>query len=88
LCALSARAQRVRGELRLEVRDPHGTALSPSGELVSEANGVRRSFVGRRGATLRRIFHSEFTGWVCRRKDSRRGAIWLKFAPKCRYAWP
>jgi hypothetical protein len=44
-CALSARAQSVRGELRLEVGDPHGTALSPSGELVSEANGVRRSFV-------------------------------------------
>jgi hypothetical protein len=45
LCALSARAQRVRGELRLEVHDPHGTALSPSGELVSEANGFRRTFV-------------------------------------------
>jgi hypothetical protein len=45
LCAAAARAQRVRGELRLEVHDPHGTALSPSGELVSEANGFRRSFV-------------------------------------------
>jgi hypothetical protein len=45
LSALSARAQRVRGELRLEVRDPHGAALSPAGELVSEANGIRRSFV-------------------------------------------
>src|SRR4030088_285325 len=45
LSVLGARAQRVRGELRLEVRDPHGAALSPSGELVSEANGVRRSFV-------------------------------------------
>ncbi|HXN95405.1 MAG TPA: TonB-dependent receptor [Candidatus Acidoferrales bacterium] len=44
-CALNARAQRVRGELRLEVHDPHGTALSPSGELVSEANGFRRTFV-------------------------------------------
>jgi hypothetical protein len=45
LCGMSARAQRVRGELRLEVHDPHGTAVAPSGELVSEANGVRRSFV-------------------------------------------
>jgi len=44
-CALNARAQRVRGELRLEMHDPHGTALSPSGELVSEANGFRRTFV-------------------------------------------
>src|SRR5260370_38159511 len=54
LCGMSARAQRLRGELRLEVHDPHGTAVAPSGELVSEANGVRRSFVagagGRGGA--------------------------------------
>src|SRR6267378_4260620 len=45
LCDASARAQRVRGELRLEVHDPHGAAVSPAGELVSEANGVRRAFV-------------------------------------------
>jgi hypothetical protein len=45
LCALSARAQRVRGELHLEVHDPHGVAVAPSGELVSEANGFRRTFV-------------------------------------------
>src|SRR6266849_6711453 len=45
LGVLSARAQRARGELRLEVHDLHGTAVSPSGELVSEANGVHRSFV-------------------------------------------
>jgi outer membrane cobalamin receptor len=45
LCVLSARAQRVRGELRLEVHDPHGVAVAPSGELVSEANGFRRTFV-------------------------------------------
>jgi TonB dependent receptor len=44
LCGMSARAQRVRGELRLEVHDPHGTAVAPNGELVSEANGFRRSF--------------------------------------------
>ena len=45
LCALSARAQRVRGELRIEVHDPSGNAVSPNGELVSEANGIRRPFV-------------------------------------------
>jgi hypothetical protein len=44
-CAAAVQAQRVRGELRLEVHDPHGAPLSPSGELVSEANGFRRSFV-------------------------------------------
>jgi hypothetical protein len=45
LCAAGARAQRVRGELRLEVHDPSGNGVAPSGELVSEANGVRRNFV-------------------------------------------
>src|SRR5712671_1798824 len=45
LCGMSARAQRLRGELRLEVHDPHGAAVSPAGELISEANGIRRTFV-------------------------------------------
>jgi outer membrane cobalamin receptor len=45
LCAVSTRAQRVRGELRLEVHDAQGTAVSPAGELVSAANGFRRTFV-------------------------------------------
>src|SRR5216684_3187188 len=45
LCALSAEAQRVRGELLLEVHDPQGAAVAPAGELVSEANGFRRTFV-------------------------------------------
>src|SRR6267143_6728487 len=45
LCTVSARADRVRGELHLEVHDPQGTAVSPAGELVSEANGFRRTFV-------------------------------------------
>jgi outer membrane cobalamin receptor len=44
LCGMSARAQRARGELRLEVHDLHGTAVASSAELVSEANGFRRSF--------------------------------------------
>src|SRR6266481_267809 len=45
LCALNAWAQRVRGELRLEVHDPHGTPVPSPGELVSESNGFRRTFV-------------------------------------------
>lgn len=38
-----ARAQHVRGELRIEVRDSQGTAVAASAELVSEANQVRRT---------------------------------------------
>jgi hypothetical protein len=45
LAAVNARAQRVRGELRIEVRDTQGAALAPSGELASEANQFRRTFV-------------------------------------------
>jgi TonB-dependent Receptor Plug Domain len=44
LCAVSAEAQRVRGELRLEVHDPQDAAVAPSGELVSEANQFHRTF--------------------------------------------
>src|SRR5437660_2562292 len=44
LCALSAHAQRVRGELRVEVRDAQGAALATSGELASEANQLHRAF--------------------------------------------
>src|SRR3989442_528607 len=45
LCALSAEAQRMRGELHIEVHDPQGAAVAPSGELVSEVNQFRRAFV-------------------------------------------
>src|SRR5580765_817810 len=45
LGALGAEAQRVRGELHIEVHDPQGAAVAPSGELVSEANQFRRTFV-------------------------------------------
>jgi len=45
LCASSAEAQRVRGELHIEVHDPQGAAVAPSGELVSEANQFLRTFV-------------------------------------------
>src|SRR5882762_1952880 len=44
LCALDAKAQRARGELRLEVHDPQGAAAAPSGELVSEGNQFHRAF--------------------------------------------
>jgi len=40
----AAGAQRARGELRIEVRDPQGAALAPAAELVSDANQFRRSF--------------------------------------------
>src|SRR5215471_2716699 len=38
-------AQRERGEIRLEVRDPRGEAVAASVVLRSEANQVRRNFV-------------------------------------------
>src|SRR5256885_534953 len=60
LSAVGARAQRVRGELRLEVHDPHGTAVSPAGELVSEANGFRRTFVAGAGG---RFLSAELSFW-------------------------
>src|SRR5215470_11245374 len=44
ICSLRTPAQRVRGELRLEVRDAQGAALAPSGELSSEVNQFRRTF--------------------------------------------
>ena len=44
LGASSAHAQRVRGELRLEVHDAQGAAIAPTGELSSEANQFRRTF--------------------------------------------
>jgi hypothetical protein len=44
LCVVSAKAQRARGELRLEVHDPQGAAVAPSGELVSEVNQFHRAF--------------------------------------------
>ncbi|HLZ13567.1 MAG TPA: TonB-dependent receptor [Candidatus Acidoferrum sp.] len=46
-------AQRERGELRLEVRDPQGATAAGEGELVSELNDVRREFkVGGDGKTV------------------------------------
>jgi len=39
-----ARAQRVRGELHIEVHDPQGAVVAPAAELVSEANQLRRTF--------------------------------------------
>ncbi|HWZ98447.1 MAG TPA: TonB-dependent receptor [Candidatus Dormibacteraeota bacterium] len=44
LCPLSLRAQRERGELRLEVRDSQGAAVTGGGKLVSELNQVQREF--------------------------------------------
>jgi hypothetical protein len=44
LGAREATGQRARGALNLEVHDPQGATLAPSGELVSEANQIRRTF--------------------------------------------
>jgi hypothetical protein len=44
LLALPARAQRDRGELQIEVRDPQGATLGASGELVSEGNQFHLNF--------------------------------------------
>src|ERR1700753_2302747 len=47
---ISAHAQRVRGELHIEVRDAQGSALAPAAVLVSEANQFHLSFaVGKDG---------------------------------------
>jgi hypothetical protein len=42
---LTADAQRVRGELHIEVRDPQGATLAADAELSSEAIQFRRTFV-------------------------------------------
>ena len=42
--ALPAAAQRDRGELQIEVRDPQGATLSASGELISEGNQFHLTF--------------------------------------------
>jgi TonB-dependent Receptor Plug Domain len=39
-----ARAQRVRGELHVDVHDSQGAAVAATAELVSEANQVHRTF--------------------------------------------
>jgi len=44
-CSLSAYAQRARGELHIDAHDPQGAALASAGELVSQVNQFRRSFV-------------------------------------------
>ncbi len=44
VAVMSAHAQRVRGELRIEVQDPHGAAVAPAAELVSNANQLRVEF--------------------------------------------
>ncbi|PWU05239.1 MAG: hypothetical protein C5B51_15120 [Terriglobia bacterium] len=43
-CALPAAAQRQLGELRLQVADPTGAALTASVELVSQAVQFRKDF--------------------------------------------
>jgi len=42
--AESAFAQRERGELQIEVRDPQGQSVPASGELLSESNHLKKPF--------------------------------------------
>src|SRR5260370_28696302 len=44
ILAAPAIAQRGRGELQIEVRDPQGQSAAAAGELVSESNHVRKDF--------------------------------------------
>ena len=44
LAARATNAQRVRGELRIEVRDPQGAPVPTEAELVSDANQFHRIF--------------------------------------------
>src|SRR6202795_4056242 len=44
LAATSLHAQRVRGELRIEVHDSAGATVPPDPELLSEANQLHRTF--------------------------------------------
>lgn len=44
MLALSAHAQRARGELHIQALDPQGAVLSATAELVSEVNQFRRTF--------------------------------------------
>ncbi|HEX8880773.1 MAG TPA: carboxypeptidase-like regulatory domain-containing protein, partial [Candidatus Acidoferrum sp.] len=44
LTARAANAQRVRGELRIEVRDQQGAPVPTQAELVSEGNQFRQTF--------------------------------------------
>src|SRR5258707_9164846 len=39
-----AQAQRERGELQIEVRDPQGQSAAATAELVSESNQVKKNF--------------------------------------------
>src|ERR1700692_2591276 len=44
LITMPAAAQRDRGELQIEVRDPQGAVLGASGELISEGNQFHLDF--------------------------------------------
>src|SRR5882724_11581165 len=51
--ASPARAQRERGELQIEVKDPQGRSTAATGEIVSESNQVKKEFaIGAEGKYL------------------------------------
>ncbi len=44
VAAFPAKAQRERGELQIEVRDPQGQSVAATGELLSESNQLKKEF--------------------------------------------
>jgi hypothetical protein len=46
LGAIATQARRVRGKLRIEVRDTGGAALAPAAVLLSQANRFHETFAG------------------------------------------
>src|SRR5690242_16680378 len=44
VCPYAALAQRERGELRIEIKDPQGRPAAAAAQLVSESNQLKREF--------------------------------------------
>jgi len=86
LAGRTTNAQRARGELRIEVRDPQGAVVPTEAELVSDANQFRRTFqVGLDG----RYVVQDLAFGVYRlsvRRGLRHGPAWSKFARRSRFA--
>ncbi|PYT52147.1 MAG: hypothetical protein DMG43_12580 [Acidobacteria bacterium] len=79
-------AQRARGELRIEARDPQGAPLAPVAELVSEANQFRQTFQA--GADGRYVVQDLPFGVYRLSLNAEGFPAWSKCAPKCRSVSP
>lgn len=89
LTASGTNAQRVHGELRIEVRDPQGAPVPTQAELVSEGNQFRRTFqVGADG----RYVVQDLAFGVYRLSVSTEGfapwSAWSRFTPRFPFACP